>query len=58
MGPFMEPCCEYSIGGNLTIFNKDYNTVNSFKGFKSFKSKVLTAKHRCSLRLLCVVSGN
>jgi len=48
------------MGGNLTVFNKDYNTrekliVNSFK---SFKSKVLTAKHRHSLQLLYIVGGN
>jgi hypothetical protein len=35
------------MGGNLTVFDKDYDTrekliVNSFK---PFKSKVLTAKH-------------
>jgi len=58
MGPFMELCYEYSIGRNLIIFNKDYNTVNSFRGFKSFKNKVLTAKHRRSLRLLYIVGGN
>ena len=54
----MELCCEYSTGRNLTIFNKDYDTVNSFRGFKSFKSKVLTAKHRRLLRLLYVVGSN
>jgi len=54
----MELYCEYNTGRNFTIFDKDYNTANSFRGSKSFKSKVLTAKYRRSLRLLCVVGGN
>jgi len=27
MGLFAEPYCEYSMGGNLTVSNKDYNTA-------------------------------
>ena len=51
MGLFAEPYCEYGIGGNLTVFNKDHNTREKLiaNSFKSFKSKVLTAKHRRSL---------
>jgi len=37
----------YSIGGNLTIFDKD-----------QADREVLTAKHRRSLRLLCIAGGN
>ena len=35
--------------GNLTIFDKDYDTAIA---------KVLAAKHTASLQLLCTVSGN
>jgi len=47
----MEPYYKYSIGGNLMVFNKDYNTREKLiiNSFKSFKSKVLIAKHRRSL---------
>ena len=33
------------MGGNLTIFDKDHDTV-------------ITAKHTASLQLLCIVGGN
>jgi len=48
------------MGGNLTVFNKDHDTGEKLiaNSFKSFKSKVLTAKHRRSLQLLCTVGGN
>jgi len=60
MGLFAEPYCEYGMGGNLTVFDKDYDTREKLiaNSFKSFKSKVLTAKHRRSLQLLCTVGGN
>jgi len=60
MGPFAKPYCEYSTGGNLMVFNKDHDTREKLiaNSFKSFKSKVLTAKHRRSLQLLCTVGGN
>jgi hypothetical protein len=42
------------------VFNKDHNTREKLiaNSFKSFKSKVLIAKHRRSLQLLCTVGGN
>ena len=36
---------QYRMGGNLTIFDKDHDTV-------------LAAKHTASLQLLCTVGGN
>ena len=42
----------YRTGGNLTIFDKDDDTVE--RG----QLEVLTAKHGRSLRLLCTVGGN
>jgi hypothetical protein len=44
--------CYYRRGGNLTIFDKDNDTV------KRKQLEVLTAKHGRSLRLLCTVSGD
>ena len=41
---------QYHTGGNLTIFDKDYDTVEI--------AKVLAAKHTASLQLLCTVGGN
>jgi len=60
MGPFAELYCEYSTGGNLIVFDKDYNTKEKLiaNSFKSFKSKVFTAKYRRSLQLLYIVGGN
>ena len=42
----------YRTGGNLTVFDKDDDTVE--RG----QLEVLTAKHGRSLRLLCTVGGN
>ena len=44
--------CRYCRGGNLTIFNKDNDTV------ERKQLEVLTAKHGRSLRLLCTVGGD
>ena len=38
------------MGGNLTIFDKDHDTVEI--------AKVFAAKHTASLQLLCTVGGN
>ena len=44
--------CHYRRGGNLTIFDKDDDTV------ERKQLEVLTAKHGRSLRLLCTVGGD
>ena len=41
---------QYRMGGNLTVFDKDYDAAEI--------AKVLTAKHTASLQLLCTVGGN
>ena len=41
---------QYHTGRNLTIFNKDRDTIET--------AEVLAAKHRRSLRLPCTASGN
>jgi len=53
------------MGGNLTIFDKDRDTVKEGRSrialslLKALSpSKALTAKHRRSLQLLCTVGGD
>ena len=41
---------QYRTGGNLTIFDKDRDTMET--------AEVLAAKHRRSLRLPCTAGGN
>ena len=45
---------QYRMGGNLTIFDKDHDTVED----RSRTAEVLTAKHTASLQLLYTVGGN
>ena len=45
---------QYRMGGNLTIFDKDHDTVED----RSRTAEVLAAKHTASLQLLCTVGGN
>jgi len=46
---------QYRTGGNLMIFDKDYDTAEEGR---SRTAEVLAAKHTASLQLLCTVGGN
>ena len=43
------------MGGNLTIFDKDHDTMEEGR---LRTAEVLAAKHTASLQLLCTVGGN
>ena len=48
-----------SVGGNLTIFNKDHDNAEEGRSRILYvRQKVLAAKHTASLQLLCTVDGN